>query len=326
MDANMSQKMKKSILQILLVAAFLTLQGCADNSQRTKGEEESTIRETETEESEVSPGSEIQTADNDLQNQILEAMTLEEKVSQMFMPTLEGLTEGGIVTEAGSAVQTALEQYPVGGIILFEENVTAPGQISELTANINRCSMEHVGLPMLIGTDEEGGRVTRFANNPNFPVEAIPDMADIGATGDREAAYQAGAAIGTYLQQYGLNLDFAPVADVLTNPDNQVIGARSFGSDPQLVAEMTAEVAGGLQEHGVYACLKHFPGHGISGNRHHRRHEYGSDYRAVQQQRGSSEGDCGRCRYHTDAGKFQGGISGCPKCRSRRHIDRRADR
>ena len=264
MDVNMSQKVKKSILQILLVAAFLTLQGCADNSQRTKGEEESTIRETETEESEVSSGSEIQTADNDLQNQILEAMTLEEKVSQMFMPTLEGLTEGGIVTEAGSAVQTALEQYPVGGIILFEENVTAPGQISELTANLNHCSMEHVGLPMLIGTDEEGGRVTRFANNPNFPVEAISDMADIGATGDGEAAYQAGTAIGTYLQQYGLNLDFAPVADVLTNPDNQVIGARSFGSDPQLVAEMTAEVAGGMQEHGVYACLKHFPGHGTT--------------------------------------------------------------
>ena len=97
----------------------------------------------------------------------------------------------------------------------------------------------------------------------------VGPMAQIGASGDASQAYAAGARIGAYLKEYGFNLDFAPVADVLTNPDNTAIGDRSFGSDPGVVSEMVAAAVRGLKENGVSACVKHFPGHGNTAGDSH---------------------------------------------------------
>ena len=277
----MNPNRNKNIIPIIVMTAALLLQGCGNEPKRNGTEQAATIATAEItenlqdseiperpdnsenlENSENTENSGNQ--ENDWQIRKLVEMTLEQKVAQMFMPTLEQLTEGGIVTEADDTVRQAFEQYPVGGIICFGENVIDPQQITELTTKLNEYSLEAVEMPLFLGTDEEGGRVTRFANNPNFSVEAITDMAEIGAAGNKESAYHAGSVIGAYLRQYVFNVDFAPVVDVVTNPDNQVIGRRSFGSDAGLVSELSSEVVKGLQEQGVYACIKHFPGHGTT--------------------------------------------------------------
>ena len=125
-------------------------------------------------------------------------------------------------------------------------------------------SQERIGLPLLISVDEEGGQVTRVASCANIDVPKFEDNAQIGASGDAGRAYDSGDAIGGYLSRMGFNLDFAPVADTLTNPDNTVVKRRSYGSDPQLVAEMAAQNLEGLESHPIYGCIKHFPGHGAT--------------------------------------------------------------
>ncbi len=94
-------------------------------------------------------------------------------------------------------------------------------------------------------------------------------MGEIGAAGDTQAAYDAYQNIGGYLSSYGFNVDFAPVADVLTNVDNTVIGNRAFSSDAGVAAQMVSSAVTGLQETGVSACLKHFPGHGDTAGDSH---------------------------------------------------------
>lgn len=104
--------------------------------------------------------------------------------------------------------------------------------------------------------------MARIGKNPAFSVEKIPDMQEIALSGDTQRARHAGSVIGGYLSQYGIDIDFAPVADVNTNSANTVIGRRAFGSDPQVAAEMVASAVSGFASAGVISCLKHFPGHG----------------------------------------------------------------
>ena len=113
--------------------------------------------------------------------------------------------------------------------------------------------------PVFLAVDEEGGSVSRVAGAGL--ADDVGDMSEIGSTCDPEKAKEAGTAIGTYLSQFGFNVDFAPVADVVS-AENAVIGNRSFGSDPNVVGTMVAAEVQGLQESGVSACLKHFPGIG----------------------------------------------------------------
>jgi len=114
----------------------------------------------------------------------------------------------------------------------------------------------------LICIDEEGGRVARIANNPNFAVKKYESMGAIGATGDPRNAYECANTIGTYLQRYGFDVDFAPVADVNTNPENIIIGPRAFSDDPAVAAPMVTNYLQGLKDAGITGCIKHFPGHG----------------------------------------------------------------
>ena len=130
-------------------------------------------------------------------------------------------------------------------------------------------SQEIVGIPVFLGVDEEGGTVARIASNSAFGVTDVGNMSDVGATGDSQNAYNAGSTIGTYLNTLGFNMDFAPVADVLTNPDNTVIKDRSFGSDSQLVADMVCAEMQGLNEHQILSVVKHFPGQGATAGDSH---------------------------------------------------------
>ena len=198
--------------------------------------------------------------------QLVSQMTLEDKIAQMFVITPNALTGyASGVTAAGDTTKEAYQSRPVGGIVYMADNLTDPEQ----TTTMQEIARERTGLPVFLCVDEEGGSVARIAGNDAFGVTDVGNMSDIGASGDVQNAYNAGSTIGSYLAALGFNVDFAPVADVLTNPDNQVLGQRSFGSDAQTVAGMVTSELQGLSAAGVYGTVKHFPGHGgTSGDSH----------------------------------------------------------
>ena len=143
-------------------------------------------------------------------------MTLDEKIGQLFIVRPDSLKTKTQLTEETKSI---LQQYPVGGIALFSQNISSPEQLTKLTSEFQSISK----IPLFIGIDEEGGTVARIANSKAFDVPKYNNMSSIGDTGDTNNAYNVGKTIGTYLKQYGINLDFAPVSDVNTNPNNPVI-------------------------------------------------------------------------------------------------------
>ena len=198
----------------------------------------------------------------------LAKMTLREKVGQMFYVRMETLDttihwntyadlQENPLLEVNQTMRDVNANYPIGGLILYAWNIDDEAQLAKLIPQIRALN----GHPLLC-IDEEGGRVSRLANNPNFNVKKYESMAAIGATGDPNNAYECGNTIGTYLKHYGFDIDFAPVADVNTNPENIIIGARAFSDDPQVAAKMVTSYLQGLDDAGVTGCIKHFPGHG----------------------------------------------------------------
>lgn len=183
-------------------------------------------------------------------------MTLEQKVAGLFFVTPEQLTGVGTAIQAGEGTKEALSKYPVGGLIYSKQNMQSESQIKEMLINTVSYSL----FPLFLGVDEEGGQVAKVAEA--LHLDNVGPMGDIGATGDAQAAYAVNERIGNYLVSYGFNVDFAPVADVLTNAGNKVIGDRAFSDDPQVASQMVENAVRGLQAAGVSACLKHFPGHG----------------------------------------------------------------
>lgn len=209
--------------------------------------------------------------------EILESMTLEEKVCQLFMITPEALTGVGTVVQAGTSTKNAIDQYPVGGLIYFSQNLQDPGQTRTMLANTQQYAKERTGFPIFLSVDEEGGQVARVGSNSAFGVEKIGNMSDVGSRGDTQEAYEVGSTIGAYLSDLGFNMDAAPDTDVLTNPNNQVVKYRSFSSDPQLVTEMAASELRGLNEQGIIGMYKHFPGHGGTTDDSHEGYAYVDD-------------------------------------------------
>ena len=196
--------------------------------------------------------------------QILRGMTLEEKVAQLFVILPEALTGTYNVTAAGEKTKQAFDAMPVGGLIYMESNLKSSEQVKEMLANVQQYSQARTGLPAFLCVDEEGGTVARIAKQPQFGVANVGNMADIGATGDTGKAYAAGETISAYLAELGFNVDFAPVADVWDNPANTVVRYRAFGTDPQLVADMSVSLLDGLRKNHVLGAMKHFPGHGAT--------------------------------------------------------------
>jgi beta-N-acetylhexosaminidase len=143
----------------------------------------------------------------------------------------------------------------LGGVVLYGRNVRDGGQVAGLTGALRAAG----GLELLVAIDEEGGDVTRLeaATGSSYPGNLALGVAD-----DEDLTRSVGLAMGAGLAAAGVNLNLAPVADVNANPDNPVIGVRSFGADPGRVAAHTVAMVAGLQAAGVAACVKHFPGHG----------------------------------------------------------------
>ena len=197
----------------------------------------------------------------------LTEMTLREKVGQLFWVRPEAL-DFSLNPEKKKLTQTMrqnLEQYPVGGIVVFKGNIQDESQLSSLIADFQSASK----IPMIVAVDEEGGSVARLANHEAFSLPKYKSARDIGATGDPEQARQMGRTIGSYLRAYGFNLDFAPVADVDSNPANPVIGRRAYSTDAQQTAQMVAAAVEGFHEAGMLCTVKHFPGHGDTGQDSH---------------------------------------------------------
>lgn len=200
---------------------------------------------------------------------IVSEMTVEEKVAQLFIITPDALTDNTGVTIAGDATKEAVSNTPVGGLIYMSDNLQSPTQVKEMLANTNKYSKETIGLPMFLCVDEEGGTVARVAGSGRFGVDNVGNMADIGENGTVQDAKDIGVTIGTYLSDLGFNVDFAPVADALTNPDNTIVKSRSFGADISEVSDMSVAVAEGLGTKGIKATYKHFPGHGATAGDTH---------------------------------------------------------
>lgn len=208
-------------------------------------------------------------------DEILEGMTLGEKAAQLFVVQPEDLVDGvSCVVQAGDATRKGMETYPVGGIIYMEQNLQSEEQVKEMLRNVQQFSRERTGLPLLTCVDEEGGTVARVAGSGNFDVTNVGNMSEIGASGDTERARQVGETIGTYLSELGFNLDFAPDADVWSNPANEIVRYRSFGTDPKRVSEMSMAVLDGLMAKGVTGVIKHFPGHGATEGDTHEGYAY----------------------------------------------------
>jgi beta-N-acetylhexosaminidase len=174
--------------------------------------------------------------------------TFKEKVGQMFVVGLQGET----LTREEKAI---IEQCSFGGFILFGHNCCEPAQILCLCRDLWQSATTH---PPFISIDEEGGRVHRLPT----PFTHFPPAACLGQMGDLNLVYRAARATAEELALAGINLDFAPVLDVNSNPHNPVIGDRSFAADPQKVTVLGERWAQGLRDGGIIPCVKHFPGHG----------------------------------------------------------------
>lgn len=195
-----------------------------------------------------------------LAEQILSSMTLEEKLWQLFFVAPEALTGEEAVTESSEALQQALAEKPVGGVILFARNLISREQTMALLADVQSASR----LAPFLGVDEEGGTVSRVGANSAMGVTQLQDMSVYGASGDASALYGDLYNLAQSLNELGFNVDFAPVADVTTGSDENPMKLRSFSSDPERCASMVSVSVGALQDGGVAACLKHFPGYGTA--------------------------------------------------------------
>jgi len=186
-------------------------------------------------------------------DRLLALMDLEDKAAQLCVPAL------------GADGRALVDELHPGGVILFGGDLATADQLRGLIEDLQRRSP----IPLLVAIDHEGGVVDRFARVPAVGATPMPSAAAVGRTGDAELAYEIGRTMARELRSLGITVNLAPVADLRSNPANPVIGSRSYGSDPNRVAAMVAATVRGLQDGGVSATLKHFPGHGDSSGDSH---------------------------------------------------------
>ena len=185
-------------------------------------------------------------ASNSLEETVAE--TTRVRAGQLFMVGVPG-------PSLDRATRSFLKTHAVSGVVLFRRNITDVPALVALTGELHAISPDR---PILVAIDHEGGRVSRLGE----PFTQFPPAAMLGRAGSPHLAYRQGIAMGEELRSVGIDIDFAPVLDVASNPHNPVIGDRSFGGHPRTVSRLGISVAHGLQRTGTVACGKHFPGHG----------------------------------------------------------------
>lgn len=206
----------------------------------------------------ITPVSSVQAQSNI--SRIMETMSVKEKVTQTIMPDFRNWKEGEEeigVTHLNEEITSILSEYRFGGVILFAENVVNTTQTADLVKQFQTTMVESQGVPLLLTIDQEGGIVNRLGTGTSLP----GNMA-LAATQSVDNAKAAGDIIGKELSSLGINVNFAPVMDVNNNPNNSVIGLRSFSSNPDIVSKMGKAYIEGIQQYPVATAAKHFPGHG----------------------------------------------------------------
>ncbi len=189
---------------------------------------------------------------------LLAAMTLEQKVAQLFIVTYNG-------APPNEAVRRLLSEWQAGAVALLPSNLGSPRQITQTTNALQETVRAAGGVPLLIAVDQEMGIIAHLKDGfTEFPVPSL-----LAATQDRALAERVGRALAQELRAVGITMNFAPVADLDTNPRNPIINRRAFGGIPDKVAPMVRAFAAGLQAGGVIATLKHFPGHGDTAQDSH---------------------------------------------------------
>jgi beta-N-acetylhexosaminidase len=181
---------------------------------------------------------------------LVQKMSLERKVGQLFMPTIPGETPA-----AGAAL---VRRYHLGGVIYFPNNLRTPRQTAELSNGLQKAALKNGGVPLVISTDEEQGPVSRLPYITRFPANKL-----LASTKNPDEDVRLAAKVtGEELRAVGINQDNAPDADVNVNPNNPVIGIRSFGANPQKVAHLVGVAIDAYRATGLAVVAKHFPGHG----------------------------------------------------------------
>ncbi|OZB99006.1 glycoside hydrolase family 3 N-terminal domain-containing protein [Paenibacillus sp. XY044] len=186
-------------------------------------------------------------------DKLMSYMTVSEQVGQMLMPDIRQWN-GQVTTTVNEGLKRSIHDQDLGGLILFDKNIVNVRQVTTLTHDLQ---MEAGDIPLFLGIDQEGGVIKRIPGGTNLPGQMA-----LGATGDTALAEAGGRLTGEELKALGLQVNFAPVLDINSNPDNPIIGMRSFSSDPDLVTRLGLASMKGLRQSGVIAAVKHFPGHG----------------------------------------------------------------
>lgn len=229
------------------VTIFLIAPNISKDNKATTTEQETPVEKVEPPKPKIDPVKEQ-----------LESMTLDEKIAQLLIVQNPGMT-------ISEAELRRLETKPYGGYILMENNYGTLAETRKFVQTLQDKS-EH---PLIIATDQEGGLVQRLTKITDRVPTNIPDMYRLGKTNDDVLAKEVGRVMAEEMRVIGINVDFAPDADVFLNPQNQVIGTRSFSEKPEVVAKMSLALAQGMEENGVVATYKHFPGHGDTATDSH---------------------------------------------------------
>lgn len=191
--------------------------------------------------------------DSDQSADKLKDMNVDEKIGQLIFSGVNG-------TEITDDTEEMISNYHIGGIILFGDNIESASQTTQFLNDIKAANISNP-YPLLLGVDEEGGEVTRMPDD----VTSLPTNKAIGKLEDSDFSYKVGTLLGKQMNELGFNLDFSPVMDVNSNPDNPVIGNRSFGDNSEIVSKLGIQTMKGIQSQHIISVMKHFPGHGDTG-------------------------------------------------------------
>ena len=241
-----------------MVFVIFICTGCLGKSQTQQTTLEYENQIDATTENETASNVDLEQQKEYFLNQKIASMTLEQKVGQLFFCSFRKDEQNLPVTVCNESIANTIKQYHIGGVVLFGENIDTEQQTKQLIADIKK----HSDIPLFIGVDEEGGRVSRLHASGKMQVADVPTAKEIGDTNDTNVSYEYAKTIGSELKELGFDVDFAPVADVNTNAYNIVIGDRAFSSDANIAGDMVSAFVKGLQEQNISACAKHFPGHG----------------------------------------------------------------
>lgn len=232
-------------VMVLLISLMVLLFGCNKDLP-----EDNEISEMPSENGEITPNENVNEEEQDPIEEKLMSLSLEEKIGQLIIAGFDG-------TQLNEEVKSLIEEYKIGGIILFSRNIIDEYQTLKLLNEIKNLNFKN-SIPLFLSIDEEGGKVSRLPKS----YTRIPEAIEFGEKNDKVLSYELGTILGKRVKSLGFNMNFSPILDINSNPNNPVIGNRAFGSSVEVVVDNGIEVMLGIMDINVISVVKHFPGHG----------------------------------------------------------------